>query len=86
MTSAYSGEVGNRMGVLMREGSIVDIDEDAFANAAALLGTSGWSDTINAALREIGRIRQRQEAFGLLAEMGARGDFDDFLDKRSYRR
>jgi Arc/MetJ family transcription regulator len=74
------------MGVLMRESSIVDIDEEAFANAAALLGTSGWSDTINAALREIGRIRRREAAFELLGEMGARGDFDAFLDKRSYRR
>ncbi|MFC4072349.1 DUF2191 domain-containing protein [Actinoplanes subglobosus] len=70
----------------MREGSIVEIDEGALANAAALLGTSGWSDTINAALREIGRIRRRVEAFELLGEIGARGDFDDFLDKRSYRR
>ncbi|SFF80887.1 hypothetical protein SAMN05421541_12328 [Actinoplanes philippinensis] len=70
----------------MREGSIVEIDEEAFADAAALLGTSGWSDTINAALWEIGKIRRRLAAFELLGEMGAAGDFDEFLDKRSYRR
>lgn len=66
----------------MREGSIVDFDEESFANAAALLGTSGWSDTVNAALREIGQIRRRRKAFDLLVAMAERGDFDEFISKR----
>jgi Arc/MetJ family transcription regulator len=35
----------------------VDIDQQAFDSAQSELGTRGLSDTVNAALREVGRRR-----------------------------
>lgn len=34
----------------------VDVEPDAYDRARELLGTRGYSDTINAALREVSRI------------------------------
>jgi Arc/MetJ family transcription regulator len=56
----------------------IEIDQEALAVAAEVLGTTTKKDTVNAALREVG---QR------LGEMADRGDFDEFLDdKATYRR
>jgi Arc/MetJ family transcription regulator len=64
----------------------VNIDDETLIAAAKILGTKSAAATVSAALREIVAIHERVEAMEELAEMGARGDFDEFLDKRSYRR
>jgi len=65
----------------------VDVDEDALAAAAAVLGTKTKKDTINAALREVGQRLERPQALAELGQMADRGDFDEFLgDKAAYRR
>jgi Arc/MetJ family transcription regulator len=63
----------------------IELDSESLVEAAKILGTNNTADTVNAALREIVTIRKRVEAMEKLAEMGARGDFDEFLDKSSYR-
>lgn len=65
---------------------LVDVDDDALAAAAELLGTTTKRDTVNTALREtVARLR-RAQALDRLAEMGQAGDFDELLDKRTYRK
>ncbi|MBB4739485.1 Arc/MetJ family transcription regulator [Actinoplanes octamycinicus] len=64
----------------------LNLDDETLIEAAKILGTRNAADTVNAALREIVDIRKRVEAMEKLAEMGARGDFDEFLDKSTYRR
>jgi Arc/MetJ family transcription regulator len=65
----------------------VEIDEDALATAAEVLGTKTKKDTVNAALREVGQRLERLRALADLGEMADRGDFDEFLgDKAAYRR
>ncbi|WP_330330560.1 type II toxin-antitoxin system VapB family antitoxin [Streptomyces sp. NBC_00536] len=64
----------------------VEVDDDALADAAAILGTKSKKDTVNAALHEVARRRRRLEALEELMEMGQRGDFDILLDKANYRR
>ena len=73
------------MGVAVAE-ETMNIDAQALMEAAQILGTTTADDTINAALREVVAIRRRLEALEELGEMGAAGDFDEFLDKRTYRR
>jgi Arc/MetJ family transcription regulator len=63
----------------------IEIDDESLIEAARILGTKSAADTVNAALREVVAIRKRVEAMEKLAEMGARGDFDEFLDKSTYR-
>ncbi|MQY23942.1 type II toxin-antitoxin system VapB family antitoxin [Nocardia macrotermitis] len=48
--------------------TIIDIDEQALAAAAEILGTTTSSDTVNAALREIG-----QRAVARFGEMTGKG-------------
>lgn len=65
----------------------VEIDEDALATAAEVLGTKTKKDTVNAALREVGQRLARLRALAQLGEMADRGDFDEFLEgKAAYRR
>jgi Arc/MetJ family transcription regulator len=65
---------------------LVDIDDEALAEASALLGTKTKKDTINVALREIAQRLRRARALARLAEMGESGDFDELLDKSAYRK
>jgi Arc/MetJ family transcription regulator len=65
---------------------LLEVDDDALAKAAELLGTETKRDTVNTALREVAQRRERAIALAELREMGARGDFDILLDKRNYRR
>jgi Arc/MetJ family transcription regulator len=65
----------------------VEIDEEALATAAEVLGTKTKKDTVNAALREVGQRLARLRALAELGEMADRGDFDEFLgEKAAYRR
>ena len=66
----------------------IEIDEEAALRAAAtILGTKTKEDTVNAALREVGRRRTRLSGLARLGEMAGQGDFDEFLgNKQAYRR
>ncbi|KNE80714.1 MULTISPECIES: type II toxin-antitoxin system VapB family antitoxin [Streptomyces] len=64
---------------------LVEVDDDALAEAAEILGTVTKKDTVNTALLEVARYRRRAKALAELREMGDRGDFDILLDKRNYR-
>ncbi|MFC8528428.1 type II toxin-antitoxin system VapB family antitoxin [Nocardia sp. NPDC057227] len=65
---------------------LIEVDDDALAEAQQLLGTSTKKDTVNAALVEVARRLKRVKALNGLAEMAEQGDFDSLLDKREYRR
>src|SRR5579859_6236342 len=65
----------------------IEIDEEALAIAAEVLGTRTKKDTVNAALREVGQRLVRLRALAGLGEMADRGDFDEFLgNKVAYRK
>ncbi|HEY1643321.1 MAG TPA: type II toxin-antitoxin system VapB family antitoxin [Streptosporangiaceae bacterium] len=65
----------------------IDIDQEALAVAAEVLGTTTETDTVNAALREVGRRLVRLGALARLGEMADQGDFDEFAgQKAAYRR
>lgn len=65
----------------------VEIDDDALAAAAQVLGTTTKKDTVNAALREVSARLLRLRALEQLGAMADQGDFDELLDgKDSYRR
>jgi Arc/MetJ family transcription regulator len=65
----------------------IEIDEEALATAAEVLGTRTKKDTVNAALREVGQRLARLQAIARLGEMADQGDFDEFVDnKAAYRR
>jgi len=65
----------------------IEIDQEALAVAAEVLGTTTKKDTVNAALREVGQRLTRLRAMARLGEMADRGDFDEFLgNKAAYRR
>lgn len=65
----------------------VEIDTEALAVAAEVLGTKTKKDTVNAALREVGQRLVRLRALARLGDMADRGDFDEFLgNKAAYRR
>jgi Arc/MetJ family transcription regulator len=64
----------------------IEIDQDALAVAAEVLGTKTKKDTVNAALREVGQRLVRFRALARLGEIADRGEFDEFLgDKGTYR-
>lgn len=65
---------------------LIDVDDDALNEAAALLGTKTKKDTVNTSLREITQRRRRLKALARLAELGQSGAFDELLDKSTYRR
>jgi Arc/MetJ family transcription regulator len=65
----------------------IEIDQEALATAAEVLGTRTKKDTVNAALREVGQRLVRLRALAGLADMADRGDFDEFVgNKAAYRR
>ena len=65
----------------------VEIDSEALALAAEVLGTKTKKDTVNAALREVGQRLDRLRALARLREMADQGDFDEFVgNKAAYRR
>jgi Arc/MetJ family transcription regulator len=65
---------------------LIDIDDDALAEAAELLGTKTKKDTVNTALRETAQRLRRAQALACLAEIGQSGAFDKLLDKDTHRR
>jgi Arc/MetJ family transcription regulator len=65
---------------------LIDIDEDALATAADLLGTKTKKDTVNTALREAADRLRRLEALQQLSDAAKAGEFDELLDKANYRR
>jgi Arc/MetJ family transcription regulator len=65
---------------------LIDIDDDALAEAAELLGTKTKKDTANTSLRETAQRLRRAQALARLAELGQSGAFDELLDKTTYRR
>lgn len=65
---------------------LIDVDDDALAEASRLLGTATKKDTVNQALREIAQRLRRADALARLAELGESGAFDELLDKATYRR
>lgn len=64
---------------------LIDVDEEALAEAAELLGTKTKKDTVNVSLRETAQRLRRADALARLAERGEAGDFDALLDKSAYR-
>ncbi|MDQ1289075.1 MAG: hypothetical protein QG622_2641 [Actinomycetota bacterium] len=65
----------------------VEIDDEALAAAAQVLGTVTKKDTVNEALREVSARLLRLRALEHLGAMADRGDFDEFLDdKDGYRK
>jgi Arc/MetJ family transcription regulator len=65
----------------------IEIDDEALAAAAQVLGTTTKKDTVNAALREVSQRLLRLRSLEQLGAMADQGDFDEFLNaKHSYRR
>jgi Arc/MetJ family transcription regulator len=64
----------------------VNVDEEALAEAAEILGTETDEETVNAALLEMAERRKRRRAFEKLVEMAKTGQFDELLVKSNYRR
>lgn len=65
----------------------IEIDDEALAAAAQVLGTKTKKDTVNAALREVSARLRRLQALEELGAMADRGDFDEFVgNKAAYRR
>ncbi len=65
----------------------VDIEVDAFEEARTVLGTTGYRDTVNAAMREVVRIHALRQ----LADRIRRGELTGFpspeeLDELRHRR
>ncbi|WP_406297230.1 type II toxin-antitoxin system VapB family antitoxin [Embleya sp. NBC_00888] len=67
--------------------TVIDIDDEALAEAMVLLGTKTKKDTVNTALREVAMRRRRRQAMGDMQRSAAEGGIDlEFLsDKRNYR-
>ncbi|MEU3886252.1 type II toxin-antitoxin system VapB family antitoxin [Streptomyces sp. NPDC029041] len=66
--------------------TLIDIDEELLAEAAIVFGTKTKKDTVNAALREGVERKKRALALARLAARADAGDFDDLLEKETYRR
>lgn len=64
---------------------LIEVDDEALAEAAQLLGTATNKDTVNSALTEIAKRHTRARALAELRDMGSEGDFDMLLDKGIYR-
>ncbi|MEU8379452.1 type II toxin-antitoxin system VapB family antitoxin [Streptosporangium sp. NPDC048865] len=56
--------------------TLIDLDDEALAEAARLLGTSSKKDTVNAALQEVIDRRKRAAAVARMREMVAEGEID----------
>jgi Arc/MetJ family transcription regulator len=65
----------------------IEIDDEALAAAAKILGTTTKKDTVNAALLEVSRRFLRLRALEQLGELADRGEFNEFPGaKDTYRR
>lgn len=66
--------------------TLIDIDDDLLAKSQEILGTTTKKDTVNAALREVVRLRAAED----FIELARGGIFDDLLDPetagRAWRR
>ncbi|PWK49398.1 DUF2191 domain-containing protein [Actinoplanes xinjiangensis] len=62
--------------------NLVDLDDEALADAAEWFGTSTPGDTVNAALRDAAVRAQRARALAEMVEIARTGQFDELLDKR----
>jgi Arc/MetJ family transcription regulator len=61
--------------------TVIDVDDEALAEAARYLGTTTKKDTVNAALREINDRRRRAAAIERMRQMVAEGKVDlDLID------
>ncbi|MFF4014162.1 type II toxin-antitoxin system VapB family antitoxin [Streptomyces sp. NPDC001843] len=56
--------------------TVIDLDDEALAEAARHLGTTTKKDTVNAALREIVDRRRRAAAVERMRQMVAAGEID----------
>lgn len=64
---------------------LVEVDDEALAEAQRVLGTKTKKETVNAALAEVSERMRRLRALDELVAMADRGDFDLFRDKSNYR-
>ncbi|MCZ7421583.1 MULTISPECIES: type II toxin-antitoxin system VapB family antitoxin [unclassified Micromonospora] len=64
---------------------LVDVDDEALADAAAAFGTKTKKDTVNVALREAAARLRRARALAELSDRAQAGDFDELLEKTTYR-
>ncbi|CAM5636849.1 MULTISPECIES: type II toxin-antitoxin system VapB family antitoxin [Streptomyces] len=55
---------------------LLEVDDEALAEAAKLLGTKTENDTVNMALLDVVKRRNRAMALAELRDLGAKGDFD----------
>ncbi|MFI2608605.1 type II toxin-antitoxin system VapB family antitoxin [Kitasatospora sp. NPDC018619] len=60
--------------------TMIDLDEEALALAAEVLGTTTKKDTVNAALAEVGARRRRELALQELLRLAEDGAFDKALE------
>ncbi len=58
----------------------IEIDDEALAAAAQVLGTRTKKETVNAALREVSDRFRRLRALDELGAMADRGDFAEFVE------
>jgi Arc/MetJ family transcription regulator len=67
--------------------TMIEIDDEALAEAAAVLGTKTKKDTVNTALREVVARMRRIEAMTEMQEMAARGevDWDAYFEEQAAR-
>lgn len=56
--------------------TVIDLDDEALAEAARHLGTTTKKDTVNTALREINDRRRRAAAVARMREMVVEGEID----------
>ncbi|MEU0811094.1 type II toxin-antitoxin system VapB family antitoxin [Streptomyces sp. NPDC005970] len=56
--------------------TVIDLDDEALAEAARHLGTTTKKETVNAALREINDRRRRAAAVARMRQMVAEGEID----------
>lgn len=62
--------------------TVIDVDDDALAEAARYLGTTTKKDTVNAALHEINDRRRRAAAIDRMRQMVTEGKVDlDLIDE-----
>lgn len=59
--------------------TLIDLDEEALAFAAEVLGTRTKKDTVNAALREIGARAKRERALDQMIQLFESGAFDESM-------
>jgi Arc/MetJ family transcription regulator len=76
------------MGMTIMTKRLVDIDDEALAEAQRLLGTDTIKDTVNTSLAEVSQRLKRRRAFANLRKLAAEGglDLELLADKKNYRR